>query len=392
MGGRRILLAAVFLFVLLCTLGVSLVGELAARLVENDPSPTSVSQVDAGEDAAPGTTGQPLLQQAEHQPASPATPSVDRPRMDPVEVVAAVGPAVVTVVNEQAAGRGRIGEAGRGTGFVVAEDGSIVTNAHVVAGGDQFEVIFADGEKRPAELVGADPVSDLAVVRVRGGVPATVLVGDSDRVRPGQPALAIGSPLGTFTNTVTRGIISATGRDFPGNATGSGVYTDLVQHDAAINPGNSGGPLLNLSGEVIGVNTLGIPLGEDGNPVQGLFFAVPSNTVKQIVDSLIKEGEVVYPYFGIRYEPVTEEIAAQLNLVGDDGVLVTEAIPGDPAADAGIQADDVILAIGGEQIDARNSFQDALFDHEAGETVEVTLDRRGERVQVRVTLGIKPPT
>ncbi|MDP9367775.1 MAG: PDZ domain-containing protein, partial [Chloroflexota bacterium] len=175
-------------------------------------------------------------------------------------------------------------------------------------------------------------------------------------------------------------------------ATGSGVYTDLVQHDAAINPGNSGGPLLNLSGEVIGVNTLGIPLGEDGNPVQGLFFAVPSNTVKQIVDSLIKEGEVVYPYFGIRYEPVTEEIAAQLNLVGDDGVLVTEAIPGDPAADAGIQADDVILAIGGEQIDARNSFQDVLFDHEPGETVEVTLDRRGERVQVRVTLGIKPPT
>ncbi len=391
MIGRRILLAAVAIPLLLCVIAITAVRALIPQLLEDDPTPTSVSSANVEAPRATSTPVQLVSDAVENLPRLATPPPGDRPTMDPVEVVEAVGPAVVTVVNERAVGQGLVGEAGRGTGFAIAEDGSIVTNAHVVAGGDQFEVIFADGEKRPADLVGADPVSDLAVVRVRGGVPATVVLGNSDIVQPGQPVLAIGSPLGTFTNTVTKGIVSATGRDFPNGLPGSGVYTDLVQHDAAINPGNSGGPLLNLSGEVIGVNTLGIPVSEGGDPVQGLFFAVPSNTVRQIVDHLIEEGEVVYPYFGVRYTPVTEEIEAQFDLTVSEGVVVTEVIPGDPAADAGIQAGDVVLAIDGEQVDARNSFQEVLFDHEPGETVETTVDRRGERFQARVTLGTKPP-
>jgi 2-alkenal reductase len=195
-----------------------------------------------------------------------------------VDIVEQVGPAVVTVINEQRFNDNEGTElepVGSGTGFIIDDQGHIVTNWHVVDGGDNFEVIFADGTTVSAELVGTDEVSDLAVVKVDGDLPGVVSLGDSDALKPGQPVLAIGSPLGAFTNTVTQGIVSAIGRDFPGSQT----YTNLIQHDAAINPGNSGGPLFNFAGEVVGVNTLGIPQASTGEIVQGVFFAIPYNTV-----------------------------------------------------------------------------------------------------------------
>jgi S1-C subfamily serine protease len=310
--------------------------------------------------------------------------------MDATEVVDAVGPGVVTVINEQQAprpGAAALVPAGTGTGFILDDDGHIVTNEHVVRDGDRFSVIFADGTERSARLIGADPISDLAVIQVGGELPATLTLGDSTELEVGQPVLAIGSPLGAFTNTVTSGIVSALGRNFPG----SSFYTNLIQHDAAINPGNSGGPLVDMAGQVVGVNTLGIPQTERG-PVQGIFFAIPSNTVRRITEQLIEKGRVVYPYLGIEaVEPVTEQLATQYGLEVARGALVTEVVPGGPAVEAGVREGDVILSVGGQEIDERTSLTEALFAHDPGETVPLQLQRGSEEIQVEIRLGERPP-
>jgi 2-alkenal reductase len=312
--------------------------------------------------------------------------------MTTVDVVKTVSPAVVTVINEQQSEdvlgtEGDLVPAGSGTGFIIDEDGHIVTNAHVVAGGDQFEAVFVDGTSAPATLIGSDPVSDLAVIQVEGDMPASVSLGDSSELEVGETVIAIGSPLGAFTNTVTQGIVSAIGRDFPGAPT----YTNLIQHDAAINPGNSGGPLFNLQGEVIGVNTLGIPTtGDGGQPVQGLFFAIPANTVRSITDQLIAEGEVAYPFMGVGIQAVNAQIAAQYDLPVDHGAAVTNLTPGGPASEAGIEVGDIITAIDDQEIDENNSFTEALFAHQPGDTVTVTVQRGDDEQEFDVTLTERP--
>jgi 2-alkenal reductase len=314
--------------------------------------------------------------------------------VDTADVVARVTPAVVTVVNEQSGigiGRGQAQETGRGTGFIISSDGYIVTNNHVVAGGDQFEVILNDGTKRSAKLIGADPLSDIAVVQIATPVPAVVAFGDSDELRPGEPVLAIGSPLGEFTGTVTEGIVSALHRDFPGSpGQGEPGYTNLIQHDAPINPGNSGGPLFDLDGRVIGVNTLGIPVGPNGVPAQGLFFAIPSNSVQGIVSQLINQGRVRYPYLGIEYQEIVPEIASLNNLPVNFGAYITTVVPGGPADKAGIQANDIIVAIGDKKIDAQTRFSEALFAYQPGQTVPVLIQRGPGQRTVQVTLGERP--
>jgi 2-alkenal reductase len=313
-----------------------------------------------------------------------------------VDVVKRVGPAVVTVINQQtvtgfgAAPGGELVPAGAGTGFIINEEGHIVTNWHVVTGGEEFQVVFADGETREAELVGSDQISDLAVVKVDGDVPGTVGFGDSSLLQPGQPVLAIGSPLGAFTNTVTDGIVSGIGRNIaPSEDPCAHPYTNLIQHDAPINVGNSGGPLLNLDGEVVGVNTLGIPEANN-QPVQGLFFAIPSNTVKKITDQIIAEGGVTYPYVGVTTCPVTPDVAAQLGLSVDYGVYVIEVGPDTPAEDAGIEVDDIILELNGQRIDQETPFIEALFEYSPGDTVELKIQRGDDEETVSVTLGERP--
>jgi S1-C subfamily serine protease len=310
------------------------------------------------------------------------------PERSAVEVVEAVAPAVVTVINEvTSTGAGGIvtEEAGSGTGFIISEDGYIVTNAHVVEGGDRFTVLLADGEARPAELIGADRISDLAVVQIQGRVPGVVPFGDSDLLMPGQSVLAIGSPLGAFTNTVTMGIVSATARDFPASAT----YTNLVQHDAAINPGNSGGPLISLRGEVVGVNTLGIPESASG-PVQGIFFAIPSNDAARITSILIADGRMVYPYFGIVYETVTPQLMARYDLPVTAGALIVEIAPGGPAEEAGLLAGDIVIALADEPITRENLFSELLFRHAPGETISVSYVRNGRERTTDLTLIERP--
>jgi len=308
-----------------------------------------------------------------------------------VDVVKAVSPAVVTVVNEQRVGMQNGGSSlqpvGSGTGFIIDQNGHIITNWHVVDGGSKFQVVFADGTTKAATLVGSDEISDLAVVKVDGNVPGVVPLGDSDAVQVGESVLAIGSPLGNFQNTVTEGIVSATNRDFPGDGSTQSQYNNLIQHDAAINPGNSGGPLIDFSGQVIGVNTLGISVDNQGQPVQGLFFAIPSNSVKKVTDALIKDGKVTYPYFGISYQSNSAAAAAQLNLSTDQGVIVMDVPSSGPAADAGIQPGDVITKVGDYELTAQTTFSEALFNYKPGDTIDVTVVRDGKDMTVKVTLG-----
>jgi len=316
-----------------------------------------------------------------------AAPAPAPAPMDPTDVVRQVGPAVVTVVALQEGGGPGTGEIGRGTGFVVSEDGYLISNWHVVAGADSLIVIMADGDQRVAELVGEDSVSDLSVLRIKGDIPATVPLGDSATLQPGQPILALGSPLGTFTNTVTRGVISGLGRTIPGAA----LYTDLVQHDAAVNPGNSGGPLVNFGGEVVGVNTLGISATAEGAPAEGIFFAIPSNLVREIAARLIRDGEVVYPYLGVIFEPITPSLVAVYDLPVSLGVIVGEVRDDGPALDAGVRPNDVILAIDDRPIDSANPLVKVLMGYVPGDSVIVTIWRNGDELEVEVTLEERPP-
>jgi S1-C subfamily serine protease len=306
-----------------------------------------------------------------------------------IDVVELVQDAVVTVISRERASVGNAVATSTGTGFVVDRNGYVVTNAHVVDGGAEFLVVFADGRQTDAELVGADPISDLAVIRVNVAVPAVAPLGDSNALLPGQPVIAIGSPLGAFTNTVTQGVVSAVGRSLapqPGQPELSG----LVQHDAAINPGNSGGPLLNFAGEVIGVNTLGIQTTEDGQPAQGLFFAIPSNTVREIANRLIEDGRVEYPFLGVESLSITPEVAAQNDLSTDYGELVVDVVEDGPAAEAGVRSGDIIVAIDGEPVNFGRSFTEVLFGHAAGERVTLDVVRDGESIEIVVVLDKRP--
>jgi 2-alkenal reductase len=330
------------------------------------------------------------------EPGADSSNNVFVVTFDASKIVSRVMPAVVTVINEQQFDNGFAGsqsiEAGRGTGFVIDGSGNVVTNEHVVRGGSRFQVILSNGEKRDATLVGSDPLSDLAVVRMEGDPLSTVSFGDSNALQQGQPVLAIGSPLGDFTGTVTSGIVSALDRDFPTEVSGGaseGIYTDLIQHDAAINPGNSGGPLFDLAGRVIGVNTLGIPE-ERGTPVQGLFFAIPANHVARIVGEIIQDGRVSYPFFGINYVPISPDLAAQNDLSVDYGAYVQRVEPGAAADRAGIRAGDIIVAVGNDRINAQTTFTEVLFAHAPGETVPVTVIRNGREQTVQATLAERP--
>ncbi|MDP9363430.1 MAG: trypsin-like peptidase domain-containing protein [Chloroflexota bacterium] len=399
MARLRLALLATLLSLLLAGCGGAGDRPEVDETVPTDAAPAAGAARQGGEADPPGVVGgisesDPGTEEAGASVRDVLPSAAPGSELNAVAVVDRVRPAVVTVVNEQRTGgfaSDAAQEAGRGTGFAVDGEGHVVTNEHVVRNGDRFHVILADGEKRPATLVGADPLSDLAVVRVDEGVPATVPFGDSDGLQVGQPVLAIGSPLGEFTNTATDGIVGGLGRDFPGAPNrGEPGYSNLIQHNAAINPGNSGGPLLNAAAEVVGVNTLGIPRTEQGLPAQGLFFAIPANTVRGIAAQLIETGRVAYPSVGVDLVPITEDLASQYGLPVDHGVFVRAVAPDGPAARAGIRQGDFLVALGGQRIDQENSFTEVLFGHRPGETVVATLQRDRDEVQVDVTLGERP--
>lgn len=319
--------------------------------------------------------------------------------MTPVELVDKVGSAVVTVINQQKVGdmfgNQETVQAGAGTGFIIDEEGHIVTNWHVVTGGTSFSVILSDGTEVPAQLMGEDPRDDLAVVKIDpSAVPATVALGDSSQLQQGQTVLAIGSPLGAFGNTVTMGIVSALNRNQLENPESNYCqnYTNLIQHDAAINPGNSGGPLFNLKGEVVGVNTLGIPSSQGGTPIQGIFFAVPSNTVAAVVDELIQTGSISIPYIGITLVELNPQIASVNDLPVSQGIYVDSVEPGSPAEAAGLQPGDIITAVEGAELNLDNSLADMLLNYEAGDSVTMDVLRDDQEGTVNLTFGEVDPS
>lgn len=313
-----------------------------------------------------------------------------------VEVVEKVSPAVVTVFNlaktPSLTGTSQETPQGAGTGFIIDKEGHIVTNWHVVEGGDAFAVVLSDGTQVDAKLIGSDARDDLAVVKIDPkSVPAVVTIGDSSTLKPGQDVLAIGSPLGAFTNSVTAGIVSALGRNQLGsNNAACQNYSNLIQHDAAINPGNSGGPLFNLKGEVIGVNTLGIPVDNNGQPVQGLFFAVPSNTVTMAVKQLIETGTVTQAWVGIAFYSIDSALATQYQLPVDQGIIITDVQSGSPADKAGLKVEDIITAVDGEQITPTKDLASIMLKYQPNDTVTLSIVRGTQKSEVKLTLGTTP--
>lgn len=314
-------------------------------------------------------------------------------------------PAVV-YIEAIANGDGSEALIGSGSGFIVDREGHIVTNAHVIEQADYLEVSFSDGTVTKAEVLGKDPYSDLAVMRVN--MPETRLwpleLGDSDTLRVGQRVIAIGNPFG-LEGTMTVGIISALGRSLPSQVLESEGYfsnPDIIQTDAAINPGNSGGPLLDLHGRVIGVNTA---IRSTTGVNAGVGFAVPVNTLKRILPHLIEEGRYHYPYLGITSDTrfTVAELAEPLGLPVTYGVLISGVQPGTGAARAGLRGGDhevevkgMAVRAGGDIIIAINGYRLRSFDDlvaylvretEVGEEVTLTIIRDGELMEVPVVLG-----
>lgn len=306
------------------------------------------------------------------------------------QAVEKIGPAVVTVVGTIPGQSTFFGttpdEQVSGSGVIISSDGYVVTNNHVVEGTNQVSLILADGEQVAASIVGTDRYADLAVLQMKKPVPAVAVLGNSDGLKPGETVIAIGSPLGDFKNTVTVGVVSATGRNLD---SGQGYQIeDLIQTDAAINSGNSGGPLVNLSGEVIGINTLVVRgSGFSSAPAEGLGFAIPANTAQAVAEQLIQKGYVSRPYLGIRWQPVTPDIASAYNLPVNWGVYVTEVGSQSPASQGGLQRGDIITKIGAISLDADHSFINALFNFKAGDTVTLEVMRGSRTLQIQVTLG-----
>jgi 2-alkenal reductase len=305
------------------------------------------------------------------------------------KAVQTVGPSVVTVVGTVPGQQTMFGYTGEststGSGVFISSDGYILTNNHVIEGAPQLQVIFADGSQQDATLVGTDQYSDLAVLKVTGSVPAVAQLGNSDALNPGETVIAIGSPLGDFKNTVTVGVVSATGRSID---TGQGYTIDgLIQTDAAINQGNSGGPLVDLAGEVIAINTLIIRDSGTGTVTEGLGFAIPINTARVVSEQIIQNGHVSRPYLGITWQPITPRVAAVYRLPVQYGVYITDVAANSPASTAGLQVGDIITGIDNTDLDDTHAYINTLFHYSAGDTVTLTLNRNGKQIQVQATLG-----
>ncbi len=262
-----------------------------------------------------------------------------------------------------------------GSGFIIDSQGHIVTNNHVIEDADEIQVKLPDGHEYDAKIIGRDPSTDLALIKVeaKADLPA-VRMGDSDKLEVGQWVLAIGSPFG-LEHTVTAGIVSAKGR-----VIGSGPYDDFIQTDASINPGNSGGPLLNMAGEVVGINTAIIASG------QGIGFAVPINMARSVVEQLKDHGEVTRGWLGVAIQDLSEEMVEYYGLDADQGVLVTEVFPGDPADKAGIQPRDIILTVNGKKVESTRDLTRLIAGIGVGDKAEIELMRDGRvrTVTVRV--------
>jgi serine protease Do len=264
-----------------------------------------------------------------------------------------------------------------GSGFIINKDGTILTNNHVVQNADEIVVKLSDGQKFEAKVVGNDPKTDIAVIRIQGGKGdfPTVPLGDSNHLDVGEWVVAVGNPFG-LGQTVTAGIVSAKGR-----VIGAGPYDDFIQTDASINPGNSGGPLFNLNGEVVGINTAIIASG------QGIGFAIPVDMAKSLVPQLIQKGKVSRGYLGVGIQDITPELAKSFGLSTENGALVANVYPGGPAEKAGIQAGDVVVAYDGKPIESSHDLPLMVTQTPIGSTAKIEVIRKGDKKTYAIQVG-----
>ncbi|MGD1854763.1 MAG: HhoA/HhoB/HtrA family serine endopeptidase [Leptolyngbyaceae cyanobacterium] len=343
---------------------------------------------------------------AQTAPAAPAIAAAANPNFI-TDVVTEVGPAVVRIDASRTVSQGipdvfndpnfrqffggrspqggqERTERGLGSGFIISEDGQIITNAHVVDGADTVTVTLKDGRILDGQVLGSDPVTDIAVIKVNERNLPTVSLGNSDQLQPGEWSIAIGNPLG-LDNTVTVGIVSGVGRS--SNQVGvPDKRVEFIQTDTAINPGNSGGPLLNQQGEVIGVNTAII------SGAQGLGFAIPINMVDRIATELAETGQVEHPFLGIQMITLSANVKEEINsnpnsgltVEEETGILIARVLSDSPAAKGGLRAGDVITAIGGESVTDSTEVQRIVGAGRVGENLTIEVQRRGEAKSLEV--------
>jgi S1-C subfamily serine protease len=341
---------------------------------------------------APLTSLRPPAQPPRLSDATPAPPILPEGRNLIVDAVEKVGPAVVRidtvkrVVNPMGSlfGRGPAiqQQQGQGSGFLTRSDGVLLTNAHVVEGASEVGVTLPDGRSFTGKVLGADPLTDVAVVRVVADRLPVAPLGDSAKVRPGQWAIAIGNPLG-LDNTVTAGIISAVQRT---NAIGEGQRVPYIQTDAAVNPGNSGGPLINDRGQVIGINTA-----IRQAPGAGLSFAIPINTARQIAAQILERGYASHPYIGVRLQSLTPQLAREINAATDEcrvpevnGVVVVDVMKDSPADKGGLRPCDLIESVDGRAVKNPSEVQMAVDRGRVNQPLQVGVQRGGRRQELTV--------
>jgi S1-C subfamily serine protease len=290
---------------------------------------------------------------------------------------------------------GAVPQQGMGSGFVIDGEGHILTNFHVVENARQLEVTTSDKKKYKAQIVGTDPAHDLAVIQIPAKTVPQAQIGDSKNLIVGQKVFAIGNPFG-LSGTMTRGIISSI-RSVRGPR---GFIDEAIQTDAAINPGNSGGPLLNSHGEVIGINSMILTGGAEQSA--GIGFAIPINTAKSVLDDLVHLGHARYPTLGVRTIPIGPDLADQMGLSADSGLLIVQVVPGSAAERAGLRGGteraylgnmpitlggDLLIAIDGQAIEDQQELSHVMQNHHAGDSVTVTIYRGKKKLDIKVTLG-----
>lgn len=302
-----------------------------------------------------------------------------------IDVVKKASPSVVSIivetVNFDFLSGPSVSEEGIGTGFIVDSNGIIVTNSHVVNDtGAGYSVVTNDGINYEVENIHIDRMSDLAILEITARGLPTLELADSDDLEVGQTAIAIGNALGKFQNTVTRGIVSGISREIVASS-GRGdqtLYEEVIQTDAALNPGNSGGPLLNIAGQVIGINVATTPYADN------ISFAIPSNTLKPILETFLKEGRIIRPYIGVSYRLISEELAELRDL--PEGAYISSVYRNSPADKADLQRGDIIISVEGTEINSENTLSRVISSHSVGETIEIRIDREGERLTKYITL------
>jgi len=276
-----------------------------------------------------------------------------------------------------------------GSGVIIDKEGYIITNNHVVEDADKITVIlYNDKTEYEASIIGVDPLSDIAIIQIDVDITLpNIEMGDSDDLEVGEWVIAIGSPFGLHLNhTVTAGIVSATGRS---NVISKLSYEDFIQHDAAINPGNSGGALLNLDGELVGINTA---IATDGysRANAGVGFAIPINQAKRVIEDLISDGAVSRGWLGVQIQPINEEISKALGLDSENGVLVVSIIDDSPAASSDLMEDDIIIKVDNENIEDPKELMKIVAEKHPGDTAVFTVVRENEKLRISVKLGTRP--